>query len=290
MFLITPAAQAKLAGLRHLDMIAFVLLDPVLQVILEHLPALTHVELGHMHLEDNHAAAQMASSWEELRLSGEADIASLARLPLRCIKRVLVSSLKCYVEPLGVHNTAAPRNTSAPAQLAAALAAAPHCSFSCLIDDEIHLQCAAKQMPALLPLLTRWEGVKTLCLNNYCRDSQQLTPAVVGALGSLLESMPSCTVLSMHGFTPSPCAMLLPALARTSVADLHLYVESQSEAQLMVWLAGGQPGNRPLTVNLWPKPEEQISESFTDDVATVRAALAEAGSAVEVLLPDDKLC
>jgi hypothetical protein len=133
----------------------------------------------------------------------------------------------------------------------------------------------------LLPLLARWEGVKevTLLSKGASAHNPQLTPDAVGALGALLEGMPSCTKLNLYGCTPNPSALLLPALTHTSVGVLHLDVAPAAacEAQIMQWCAGSQPG-RPFTVKVWGS-----GEVYCTAVANVRAALAQAGSAVDLV-------
>jgi hypothetical protein len=135
------------------------------------------------------------------------------------------------------------------------------------------LSCLVSEMTSLLPLLARWHGVQLLHLETPMGEG--LTPAAVGALGALLERLPTCTDLQICGPVPHPCALLLPALARTSISTVHLDHERLSEARLMLWCAGGQP-NRPITVH--------ADCDFSGDSEHLHGILAMAGSAVQLKL------
>jgi hypothetical protein len=256
--------------------------DDGLNAMMAHLPALTHVKLACLRLEDNHADAQMVGcSWEELVVAIVTDVQSLARLPLRCIKRVALRCLGCQDNH---SNSNTPDADSTPpsspaAVLASALAAAPACSFCCHdTTGALSFFCPVSQLPAMLPLLARWEGVRTLVVQPAGRVLERLTPAAVGALGALLEGMPSCTNLGISGFTPNFNALLLPALTRTSVVQLDLTLMHVTEVQLALWCAGGNASRSIVVVMRRDRVPGGIDE--------VRAAVAESGSVVQLVVQE----
>ncbi len=277
-FLKTPAAQHKLAQLQQLDLYAVDLDDTGLHAMMAHLPALTHVTCRDLKLQYSHADAQMARSWEELLIMMRPSITAFAHLPLRCIKRVRASYLRC----LDVHDSnnpaaASTQPTPPAALLAAALAAAPNCRFCCHdTTGALRFFCPVSQLPTMLPLLARWEGVKSMFLAPAGTASERLTPAAVGVLGALLEGMSGCTKLILRGLTPRLMARLLPAVMHTPVQILDLDVESITEAHLMQWCTCDQ-GSRSFVVVLspWCNVDGKIDR--------VRAAIAESGSAVQLL-------
>jgi hypothetical protein len=258
-----------------------VLDDAGLRAMMAHLPALTHVEVASLTLLDNHADAKMASCcWEVLSLVHNAGVESLASLPLRRIKRVVLSSVDCPDDDSNSNNSdgTTTRNTRPVDAFAAALAAAPDCRFSCRPNwDILCLRCPVSRLPAMLPLLARWESFERLTLLEMDPWGKHLTPAAVDALGALLEGMPRCDGLALTFLRPSSTALLLPALTRTSVHSLILFQVHLSEAQLMLWCAGSQPGC-PFTVTL------RCSGGLSQEgFASVRAALAQSGSAVQLV-------
>ncbi len=280
-FLTASAAQSKLARLQQLDIEPFDLDDTALRAMMAHLPALTHVTVENLQLQDSHADAHMTCSWEELIVSSITTVQFVARLPLRCIKRVALRCLAC----IDIHDNNNPAAASTPptspaALFAAALAAAPDCTFSCAPDsDRMGLFCPVRHLPAMLPLLARCKGVKCLALLWAESRPERLTPAAVGALGALLEGMPSCERLTVSGFTPNSNALLLSVLARTSVQVLDLAVESVSETHLMLWCAGGA-ASRAITVTL------DESCQVDGDIGNVRTVIAESGGAVRLVVQE----
>jgi hypothetical protein len=276
-FLATPAAEAKLARLQQLDQDGFDLDDMGLCAMMAHLPALTHVTVGTLQLQDNHAEAKMAHSWEELSVSVEdlTSVIGLAHLPLRSIKRVRVWGIFCDCD---TEDDASSSSTTSPAPgFASALAAAPICSFTCRCDNQLHFCCPVSQLPAMLPLLARWEGVNRLAVICAKLRSEYLTPASVSALGALLEGMPSCTRLRLHLFIPSLTTPLVPALVRTSILTLRLTPECLSETHLALWCAG-DPGSRCIKGVTTGNPMVHAC------VGNVRAPIAESGSAVQLVV------
>jgi hypothetical protein len=272
-FLAAPAVQNKLARLQQLDLSPFDLDDAGLSAMMAYMPALTHVEVLSLELQDNHADSPlMVFSWEQLFIRCLASATMLARLPLRCIKRVVAWGVECEEDTTG---NSSKNGTTLAATFAAALASAPDCRFAC--RGTLRLFCSASQLPAMLPLLARWEGVWSLWLSSPGRSSDLLTPAAVSALGALLEGMPSCTKLNLHGYAPSPSAPLLPVLTRTSVVALVISCSPMTEAQMMMCCTGSQPG-RAYTVKL-----RGSGDFFRAAVANVRASLAQAGSAVQLV-------
>jgi hypothetical protein len=239
--------------------------------MMAHLPALTHVEVGHLELQDSHADGQMACIWEELHIYSRICATSLARLPLRCIKRLGVGQVDCYN---GADPAAA--STQPTVLLKAALAAAPDCCCSVTWRGRLSLFCPVRKMPAMLPLLARWEGVKSMLVETKAAEPEYLTPAAVGALGALLESMPNCSELALHNVAPSLNASLLPALSRTSVLTLDFTELHMTEAQLMLWCAGRPEGRRMIV---------RVKPDYVDgSVDNVRAAIHGSGSAVQLVI------
>ncbi len=281
-FLTAPAVQHKLTRLQQLDIKPFDLDDSGLCAMMAHLPALKHITFCNLKLQDSHADVQLVcGSWEELHIGFETSVTSLARLPLRCIKRVIAWNLGLEDDADGscTSNIASDAHPASPVTvLTAALAAAPECELSCACSDgnELQLSCPVSQLPALLPLLARWEGVKSMFLASSGMVSECLTPAAVGALGALLEGMPSCTKLALCRFTPSLTSLLLPALARTSVRELDFTYMDMSIVQLMLWCAGA-PASCTMII--------MLDESCVDgDIGKVRTAIAESGSALQLVV------
>jgi hypothetical protein len=271
------AVQSKLSKLQQLDLTPFSLDDAGLCLVFAHLPAITHVTVWSLKLQDKHADTQMACSWEELRIADAASFVTLARLPLRYIKRVLVGCVEC-TDCTGANVSA----ISPAAAFAAACVAAPHCHFTSHPNDSLTLICPVSQMPAMLNLLARWEGVKSLTLQPPQGETQRLTHAAVGALGVLLEGMPSCTELKMYNYAPGVSALLLPALTHSSVGVVCIsYAYGAyariTETQLALWCAGSQPG-RPFTVKM-----RCPGGMMKAHIANVHAALTEEGSAVRLI-------
>jgi hypothetical protein len=106
------------------------------------------------------------------------------------------------------------------------------------------LKLHVREMPALLPLLARWQGMRRLKLRLPDDNSQMLTPAALKALVALLEAQHACTELYITDFTPHPTALLLPLLAHTSVTRVVLMDCSITEAELMGWCAGSDVARR----------------------------------------------
>jgi hypothetical protein len=171
----------------------------------------------------------------------------------------------------GVAAAATSPTTAAAAKLAAAMAAAPDCTLG--VSNGLSLACRVAEMPLLLPLLARWEGVTSLELATPQREC--LTPAALGALGALLEIMPSCIALLIRGLLPHPSIQLLPALVRTHVSTVVLVHTHMTEAHLMLWCAGGQ-ASRPITVELSDNCD------LVGSISRVRSALTVPGSGVEL--------
>jgi hypothetical protein len=276
-FLASPAVACKLSKLQQLDFRRFFLDDAGLRVLLASLPTLTHVRVRTVQLQDSHSDVEC--SWEELRMD-YANVASLAHLPLRGIRRVCVDELVSAVTAGDGGGDAARSATAAvvaashtaAANLAAALGAAWNCTFVC--DQRLILDCCVGELPLLLPLLARWQDMGTLQLRTP--GGECLTPAAVGALGALLGGVPSCTKLIITGPTPHPSALLLPALASTSVSKVFLDDGRMTDVQLMLWCAGGQPSH-PVTVQL------RLGCDFDGDMSHVRTILSVAGSGVCLL-------
>jgi hypothetical protein len=194
---------------------------------------------------------------------GVVSTASLAHLPLRGIKRVCVSQLVS-------ENTAGAFGAAdAAAQLTAALASAPGCTFFC--SGELVLTCGVNEMPILLPLLARWKHMELLQLTTP--QSEYLTPAALAALHALLVGLPDCTWLDIDGLIPHPSVQLLPALAGTGVSSEVLLHNRMTEAQLMLWCAGGQ-ASKPITVEMLEECE------FVGSIHRVRSAVSMPGNGV----------
>jgi hypothetical protein len=204
----------------------------------------------------------------------DVSVTSLAHLPLPGIKRVCVHELECaHFTYFGQGRAAASHAHAAAVKLAAALAAAPHCTFP---GTRLNLKCCVAQLPILLPLLARWHGMERLQL--ITGTGECLTPAAVAALGALLEGMPSCTQLNITGPTPHPSALLLPALVRTRVSTVWLNHYHMTDAHLLLWCAGGQPSH-PITVKLLD------GFHFVGDISLVRSTVGVPDSGV--VLEDD---
>jgi hypothetical protein len=245
--------------------------DAGLRVLLAHMPVLTYVSVTTVQLQDSHADVEC--SWEELRMD-DVSVTSLAHLPLRGIKHVRVNELVSAATAGGGDGVAAAAayHTAAATKLSAALAAAPDCTFvSCYEEHIMPVRCSVAEMPALLPLLARWQGVKDLYLTTP--SGQRLTPAAVAALGALLEGMPSCKELTIEGPTPHPSALLLPVLSRTSVSKVFFCHDHMAEAHLMLWCAGGR-ASHPVALELRHGCE------FVGDIRLVRSAVDERDSGV----------
>jgi hypothetical protein len=75
-------------------------------------------------------------------------------------------------------------------------------------------------------------------------------------------------------FTPHPSALLLPALARTSVWLVEAIYHHITEAQLALLCAGGQP-DHPITIKL-------RCQKLQGRQASVRALVGLDGSAVQL--------
>jgi hypothetical protein len=237
----SPTILSKLSNLRRLDVTLSKLDDAGLHTLTTSFPALTHVKVGSCELQSSHLHEVGCSSWEELGIS-HADLLSLARLPLRGIKRVRVGCLSGTKDSslAPTNSSGAAAGLSAVAAFTAALAAAPDCTFAaCFFGDFLTLELHVSEMPAMLPLAANLKDVGCLGLRTPGKDSQQLTPAAVKALGALLEELPSCTELHICGLKPHPSVQLLPVLARTSVTSIHLVDYGITEAELMAWCAGG---------------------------------------------------
>ncbi len=260
--LTSPAILCKLSKLQWLDMMGITLDDAGLRVLLKNLPTLTHVGVRKLVLHESHA--DVGCSWEELNMC-TVTVTSLAHLPLRGIKRVCVDELESTA-------AAGASGAAAAAQLTAALAAAPDCTWVC--SDEFSLRCKVAEMPRLLPLLLgRWHGMKMLQL--ITPTAECLTPAAVGALRALLEGMPSCTELCIAGLMPHPSIQLLPVLASTNVSTVVLLHTRMTEVQLGMWCSGGQ-ASRPITVEL------QEACRFSGTISHVRSAVDVPGSGVKL--------
>jgi hypothetical protein len=253
--LASPALLVNLSKLRRLKVCRSTLDDAGMRTLVTSFPELTHVEVGGCQLHNNHLDEVGCSSWEELCIDST-DFASLARLPLRRIKRVRVCALcsagssSATVNGDSGFEVAHPEITS----LVAALATAPNCAVVC--DHCLLLKLHVSEMPALLPLIARWQGVGRLDLRAPGNDPQQLTPAAVKALGALLEALPSCIELHMTGFKPHPSVQLLPVLAGiTSVTSIRLAIniitstDTITEAEVMAWCAGGNAAH-PIVVTV----------------------------------------
>jgi hypothetical protein len=249
--LASPALQSKLSKLHRLELGTSTLDDAGMCILLKSFPALTYIAVGRCQLQHSHVDELGCSRWDEVRVSSS-DFASLARLPLRGIKRVRVwrvgTAGSSSTTTTATNGDAA--GVSTAASLAAALAAAPDCTFAARwAGDYLALELHVSEMPALLPLIARWQGVGRLSLRApaHGTNPQRLTPAAVKALGALLESMTSCNELSIAGMKPHPSAQLLPVLARTSVTRVSLVDYIITEAELMAWCAGGDAA-RPIVV------------------------------------------
>jgi hypothetical protein len=248
-------------------------------MLIAHLPALETLWLDDCELQDNHADAVMSHSWKELHTSDDMDPRSLARLPLRHIKRLCVPGLT------STNVTASPAD-----ELAAALDAAPGCCVASGPGGTLRLNCPANQLPDLLQLLARWDskGLKQLEVSQRSdvvgdgadegMNQEQLTPAAVHALGALLEGLPECRQLNICKFLPHPAALLLPALARSSVRVITLSYDRLTEGDLLLLCAGGQASS-PVEVRL------ERPSTFMGDMAHVCAILALAESGVEFVPP-----
>jgi hypothetical protein len=152
-------------------------------------------------------------------------------------------------------------------------------------NHHLSLDCGMQELPYLLPLLARWRGWNRLYL--HVRDDggssdRQLTPDAVRAMCALMQATPCCTELSLLGALPHPAALLLPVLVATSVVDIGLDDDCISETQLMLWCDCGGATLRPFIVSL---KERSVTAGC---VSNVRAALAEAGSAVKLQLLDNR--
>ncbi len=239
-WLASPAVLFKLGGLRRLEFSQSLVDDAGMHTLLTSFPALSHVVVGGCRLQGSHLAEDRMA-WEELCMLS-IDVASLARLPLRVIKRVhvvgLYSDWSCTTTSSTTTINSGDAAAAAAASLTAALAAAPDCTFTC-IDGRLDLHLHVSEMPALLPLIARWQGVRCLSLCVPCKGSQRLTAAAAGALGALLQVLPSCTELQLSGLKPHPSALLLPVLTHTSVTRVDLVDDIITEAELMAWCTGG---------------------------------------------------
>ncbi len=268
-WLASPAVLGKLSKLKELHTFGTTLDDAGFLFLLLNLPLLTHIGVRKVVLQHSHADA--GCSWEELRMC-TVTVTSLADLPLRGIKRVCVDELVSAAAAVaGDDGVEAAASHTAAARLTAALAAAPDCTLG--VSNGLSLACRVAEMPLLLPLLVRWEGVERLELSSP--TSECLTPAAVGALGALLERMPLCTHLIIAGLIPHPSALLLPALANTGVSCVALLHGRMIESHLMLWCAGGQ-ASRPITVELFDDCD------FVGSISRVRSALTVPGSGVEL--------
>ncbi len=277
--LASPAVLFKLSSLRRLEVCRFKLDDAGLSVLLASFPELTYVGVGGCRLQRSHLAEDRIA-WEEFCIRS-IDVASLARLPLRVIKRVYVVGLYSDWSCTTTSNTTTINSgdaaaAAAGATLTAALAADPDCTFTC-IDGHLDLHLHVSEMPALLPLIARWQGVRYLSLHTpvHGTDAQRLTAAAAGALGALLQVLPSCSVLRLCGLKPHPSALLLPVLAHTSVTRVDLVDDSITEAELMAWCAGGDAAH-PIAVHAY------LYGVLEGHVANVRAIVDAPDSGVQL--------
>ncbi len=278
-FLTAPAIWTKLTQLQELDVKGVTVNDAGLRVLLAHMKGLARVRVHTFELQDSHAEAEC--SWEELSME-TVSVTSLAHLPLPGIECVWVDEVvsTAAVTAGGVGDAAAtasasasshtPAPTAPAAKLAAALAAAPDCTFEC---EYFTLKCHVDEMPVLLPLLARWTGIGLLQLKTP--HGECMTPDAMGALRALLEATLSCTDLSISGPTPHPSALLLPALARTSVRMVNLNHDRMTEAELMLWCEGGQRSHH-VTVYLGDYCK------FVGNIFRVLGAVRVAGSGVDL--------
>jgi hypothetical protein len=283
------ALLPKLNKLRRLDL-GCIVDDAVMQALLTHLPSLTHVTVYGCELQVSHTH-RTDRSWQELRVGAHLLIASLALLPLRCIQRLVFDDLRqsdiIYDLPNPHDLAATPLLLTETSQLPAALAAATDCTISCenmryyRRTSGFSVYCSVREMPALLPLLVRVRGMHDLKLST--RESDELTPAAVTALGALLEAQRCCTALHLCHTSIHPSAQLLPALANTAVSDLHVQLSrSPTEAELVMWCAGSEVVSRPLNMTVCGGGMACVSEG---QLQNVRSAMAAAGSGVHLKVP-----
>ncbi len=136
-------------------------------------------------------------------------------------------------------------------------------------------------MPDMLPVLSHWWGLQRLELCASGLD--HLTPSAVAALGALLDALPSCRELGFERVLPHASAPLLPMLVSTCVEEVCLRHTHMTEADLMLWCAGDHV-SRPITVVLRPFCIPGCCDDASDCLVRVRRHLAEAGSAVRLVL------
>ncbi len=291
-FLTSSAEISKLRRLQRLVLDGFTLNDDGLRALMTYCPILRHLQIDSCKLQVSHAEHPAACRWLELKVSKSISIKSLAHLPLTDIQNLFVEHLTVCVEaadssaaePASSQHTQPGRLSTeydvslAAGKLSAALAAEPACSFGC--HGRLTLECPVHEMPDLLPLLARWQGVESLYLQaNGMRRwpwLETLTPAAIGALGALLTMLPSCTALSLGGVKPHAETSLLPALVHTSITHIFLRYVHMTEAKLRLWCSGVQAGCR-VTVNL------EASCTFYGRIGRLREALAAAGNGVQLV-------
>jgi hypothetical protein len=259
-FLEAPVNPLAVRQLRRINLYVRVN-DALLRVMVVHLPLLTHIAVTAVDLSTSHVDA--SCNWEELCIAEELHTTTLARLPLRGTRKLEVSNV---CRQYAVYEIAA--------ELAAALAAAPDCVLSCTRRPNLNFECSAEELEVLLP---RWQCGAAVQSLTLCSDSRPLTPAVLGALVSLLERTPSCKELCIDDFAPpappeSP--PLLPALRNTAICKVGLRHLEMTESELLAWCAGGKVGHR-IVVRL-----QCDFMLYERSHATVRQALKAAGSDV----------
>jgi hypothetical protein len=266
-----PDMLLSLRQLQRIELSNATLDDAGLRALVTHLPHLKHVAVCTCELLTT-CQAGTACDWEELWLTGCLDTAAITRLPLQGVRKLTTWSV--------LRRSGNPDTNTTAADLAAALAAAPDCVLSCpRAASRAEFTCNADELALLLP---RWRcgagacSMERLFVSLTYPDTDCLTPAVVGALASLLERTPSCTELHITDFRPpdADIAPLLPALRNTAIRDVIFDHDDMTEEQLLSWCAGRV--GRPMAVRC-------VGSTLVGQQARVRQALQEAGSDVTLL-------
>jgi hypothetical protein len=265
-----PAVMSKLHHLREISC-DHVVVDADMGVLLA-LPSLTHLAVLNFDLSFSHV--HKLCSWQELTVHGCFDVVGdLAKLPLQGLSRLVVGRLapSCVDDWDGAMDGTAH-------DVAAALANVPaSCHLTVHPDGRLVMDCGYghrnEDLRQLLPVLARWEGVRSLTVDNDNSDdegSKLLQPDTVTAIASQLANMPSCTTLKLDNWVPHLASPMLTALRPTHITRLVIGGYPVQEQHLVVWCSGD--AGREITVevcegcNVRPKGGLQRVRAYLDQL------------------------